>query len=82
MGTKAHETPQLGDLVVVAFDEAAKYSSDPREISHLATTAVTHSLRHAWNRAPSGQGRHRTLVRAPLKLQALPRPSSSSEIDG
>jgi hypothetical protein len=37
-------TVQLGDLVVAAFDEAAQHSSDPREVSQLATRAVKHVL--------------------------------------
>jgi len=38
---------QLGELVVAAFDKAAQLSSDPREISRLATTAVMRILRRA-----------------------------------
>ena len=44
MKTTIRSTVQLGDLVVAAFDEAARYSADPREISRLATSAVTHLL--------------------------------------
>jgi len=47
MSTNAHETAQLGELVVAAFDEAAQYTSDPREVSHLATRAVMRLLRQA-----------------------------------
>lgn len=37
-------TPQLGDLVVAAFDAAAHLSADPREVSRLATLVVKHLL--------------------------------------
>lgn len=30
-------TVQLGELVVAAFDNAVQYSTDPREVSRLAT---------------------------------------------
>jgi hypothetical protein len=40
-------TVQLGDLVVAAFDTAAEYSPDPREVTRLATGAVVHMLRRA-----------------------------------
>jgi hypothetical protein len=46
MTTNVHEV-ELGELVVVVFDVAAKCSADPREISHLATTAVKNLLRRA-----------------------------------
>ena len=82
MRTNAHETAQLGELVVAAFDAAAQYNSDPREVSRLATRAVMHLLRHVWKRSPSSQPQQHTPVRAPSKLTALPRPFSSSEVDG
>jgi hypothetical protein len=47
MRTHTHEIIRLGDLVATAFDEAALYSSDPKEVSRLATQAVTHMLRAA-----------------------------------
>ena len=40
MRTHVFMTVQLGDLVAAAFDEAALFSSDPREVSRLATKAV------------------------------------------
>ena len=49
MKTHTHETIRLGDLVVAVFDEAAHYSSDPKEVSRLATQAVMHILRAARN---------------------------------
>ena len=45
MTTHVNKTARLGDLVVTVFDEAAKKSSDPREVSRLATRAITHMLR-------------------------------------
>ena len=42
-----HKTAQIGDLVVTAFDQAARYSTNPDEVSRLATTAVAHILRRA-----------------------------------
>jgi hypothetical protein len=47
MSATANETAQIGDLVVAAFDLAARYSTDPKEVSRLATTAVIHLLRRA-----------------------------------
>ncbi len=47
MRTQVHKTAQFGELVVAAFDGAADYSTDPREVSRLATQAVAHILRHA-----------------------------------
>jgi len=47
MTTKFRGTAQLGDLVVAAFDKAARYSNDPREVSRLATWVVEHMLRRA-----------------------------------
>ena len=47
MRTHTHEIIRLGDLVVAVFDEAALYSSDPKEVSRLATKAVMHMLQAA-----------------------------------
>jgi hypothetical protein len=44
---RTHGTAQLGDLIAAAFDEAARYSADPREVSRLATQAVRHLMRRA-----------------------------------
>jgi hypothetical protein len=49
MRTQVHKTAQFGELVVAAFDRAADYSTDPREVSRLATQAVAHILRRARN---------------------------------
>jgi hypothetical protein len=47
MNTDAHvhKTAPLGELVVAAFDGAARYSTDPREVSRLATQALARMLR-------------------------------------
>ena len=50
MRTHIRQSAQLGELVVAAFDEAAHYSTDPREVSRLATQAVEHMLRRAQKR--------------------------------
>ena len=42
-----NKTVPLGELVTTAFDEAGKYSSDPHEVSRLATGAVMRMLRRA-----------------------------------
>ena len=47
MRTMDHTTVQIGQLIAAAFDEAAKYTTDPREVSRLATRAVTRMLRRA-----------------------------------
>ena len=45
MKTQIYRTAQFGELVVAAFDGAADYSTDPLEVSRLATEAVAHILR-------------------------------------
>jgi hypothetical protein len=40
----ARRTAQLGELVVAAFDGAARLSGDPLEVSRLATLVVNHVL--------------------------------------
>jgi hypothetical protein len=47
MTTRVHKTVQLGELIAAAFDEAARHSSDPREVSRMATRAVSGMLRRA-----------------------------------
>ena len=44
MNTNVHMTAPLGELITAAFDGAALYSTDPREVSHLATAAVMNLL--------------------------------------
>ena len=48
MRTHVQQTAQLGELIAAAFDEAARYSTDPREVSRLAARAVAHMLQRAW----------------------------------
>jgi len=44
MNTNVHKTALLGDLIAAVFDEAACYSTDPNQVSRLATQAVLHIL--------------------------------------
>lgn len=37
-------TVELGDLIQAVFEEAAEHSTDPREVSRLATQAVAQLL--------------------------------------
>lgn len=47
-------TVRIGQLVVAAFDEAARLSADPGEVAFLATRAVTRVLRRVpWRRGAS-----------------------------
>jgi hypothetical protein len=43
--TNVTRTVELGDLVVAMFDEAAQHSTNPREVSRLASRAVMRVLR-------------------------------------
>jgi len=45
MRSHAAKTARLGELILAAFDMAARYSTDPREVSRLATGAVMRMLR-------------------------------------
>jgi hypothetical protein len=49
MKTEHRKTAQLGEMVAAAFDQAARYTTDSRRISHLATQAVAHMLRSSHN---------------------------------
>jgi hypothetical protein len=53
MRTDMVKTVKVGELVVAAFDEASHWSSDPTEVSRLATRVVTHILRCGQNKAHS-----------------------------
>ncbi len=44
MSAQYEDPAELGDLIAAAFDEAARFSNDPREVSRLATQAITHML--------------------------------------
>lgn len=46
MRTEIPKTVPLGELILTVFDNAAQYSSDPREVSRLATQAISHMLWH------------------------------------
>jgi hypothetical protein len=45
MRADLRKTAELGEVVVTAFDKAAHYSTDPREVAQLATQAVVLMLR-------------------------------------
>ena len=47
MSTQIHRTAELGEVVAAAFDEAARWTTAPREVSRLATQVVAHVLRRA-----------------------------------
>jgi hypothetical protein len=47
MKTHGHLTAELGELVVAAFDEAARYSQEPLEVARLATEAIALILQRA-----------------------------------
>lgn len=47
MRTSAHMTAPLGELVVAVYDEAARYSTDPGEVSRLATRTVARMVRRS-----------------------------------
>ena len=46
MHTRVYKTIELGELVAAIFDEAARYSTNPLEVSLLATNAVMDLLEH------------------------------------
>jgi hypothetical protein len=45
--TQAPTTVEFGELVLAIYDEAARYSDDPREVSCLVTQTVQEILWHA-----------------------------------
>ena len=45
--TLPHKTAKLGDVIAAAFDEASRYSKDPKEVSRMATVAVRHLMHDA-----------------------------------
>jgi curli biogenesis system outer membrane secretion channel CsgG len=47
MSRRTQKTARLGDLIAATFDEAARYSADPREVARLATQAVAGLMRRA-----------------------------------
>jgi hypothetical protein len=55
MHIRIHETIQVGDLIVAAYDEAARQTSDAREASRVATRVVTQFLLRAPRALPPPQ---------------------------
>jgi hypothetical protein len=47
MQFRLHQMMQLGDLIAAAYEEAERVSSDPHEVSRLATGAIENMLRAA-----------------------------------
>jgi hypothetical protein len=47
MLTSIHKTATLGELIAAVFDNAAQYSTNPREVSRLAKLAVQRMLQSA-----------------------------------
>ena len=62
---------RLGDLIVAVFDEAARYSTDPREISRLATRAVRQLMRAP--RTISVPPQPATYIDVPLTMAGIVR---------
>ena len=52
MKAPLRKTAELGELVVTAFDKAAHYSTNPREVSRLATRAIAHILQPRRRHSP------------------------------
>jgi hypothetical protein len=52
MHIRIHETMQVGDLIAAAYDEAARQTSDAREVSRVATRVVSEFLRSARRALP------------------------------
>jgi len=42
--TQILRTVALGELILAVFDKAAEYSTDPQEVSRLATQTISHML--------------------------------------
>ena len=75
MTSHVQKTAQFGDLVAAVFDQAMLHSSDPREVSLMATQAVEHILRT--QRIPKGRC-NEALKRARSVPAALPNPASGT----
>jgi hypothetical protein len=56
MRASLRKTAELGEVVVTAFDKAASYSTDPREVAQLATRAIALMLRTPRRRLTSARG--------------------------
>ena len=50
------ESVQLGELIAAVWDEAARYSDDPKEVSRMTTGAVTRMLARARSRSAPREG--------------------------
>jgi hypothetical protein len=50
MNAMIRRSVQLGELVAAVYDEAGRYSDNPKEVSSLAARTVTRMLRRAANR--------------------------------
>ncbi len=48
MQSHTQKTAPFGEVVMAVFDEAAHYSTDPKVVARLATTAVVRILQRAW----------------------------------
>jgi hypothetical protein len=59
------KTIELGELVLAVFDEAAQHSTDPREISRLATQAVSSLL---WHMPQPGRARPSRTYNCPPRI--------------
>jgi hypothetical protein len=57
MKTHGTLTASIGDLITTAFDEAAAATSDPRELTALATRTVEQLLRRAHRAGPLRRAR-------------------------
>jgi hypothetical protein len=53
----AHTRMKLGDLVVAAYDEAARHSADPREVSRVANQVVLRLLHARFSRRRDADAR-------------------------
>jgi hypothetical protein len=52
----ARGTALLGDLIAAVFDEAERLSSDPKEVSRLASKTVRYLLRASRGGPPPDRG--------------------------
>jgi hypothetical protein len=44
VASNVHKTALLGELIAAAFDGAARYTTDPQQVSRIAASAVMHLL--------------------------------------
>lgn len=55
MRTNLRKTAELGEVVAVAFDRAARYSTNPRKVARLVTQTVAIMLGSQPGRATSSR---------------------------